>query len=88
MLPWGSITNEGCCTFVVSQSEVEVAGNGCIKGKIKKVPIWRFILIHRADGLDHLETRGTQKRHLTSVTSLTGWLGVNSSYKLFNVSMQ
>lgn len=53
---------DSCVTFVISQSEVEVAGNRCSQGEIKAVTAQRFVLIHCTDGLDHLRTTGTSEK--------------------------
>lgn len=44
-------------TFVVTQGEVEVAGDGCSQGEKEAVATQRFIFIHCADGLDHLRQK-------------------------------
>lgn len=48
-------------TFVVSQGEVEVAGGGRGEGEVEAVAARRFVLVHRADGLDHLRTTGKRQ---------------------------
>lgn len=46
-------------TFVVTQGEVEVAGDGCSQGEEEAVATQRFVFIHCADGLDHLREAAT-----------------------------
>lgn len=46
-------------TFVVTQGEVEVAGDGCSQGEKEAVATQRFVFIHCADGLDHLREEAT-----------------------------
>lgn len=41
-------------TFVVTQGEVKVAGDGCSQGEEEAVSTQRLVFIHCADGLDHL----------------------------------
>lgn len=46
-------------TFVVTQGEVEVAGDGRSQGEKEAVATQRFVFIHGADGLDHLREEAT-----------------------------
>lgn len=47
-------------TFVIAQSEVEVAGDGCGQGEVKAMTAQGLVLVHGADGLDHLWAKRNQ----------------------------
>lgn len=42
-------------TFVVTEGEVRVPGNRGRQGEVKAMSAQRFVFVHGADGLDHLE---------------------------------